>query len=86
VRFDAAVDEPTAEYLEIYAFNALNFLAPPSWRQYLPRLIEYALKNIASSAPGTMAIDGDGGVVDRGALYRPAVGHPERSEGSSFSR
>ena len=55
--YDGAVDEPTAEYLETYAFNALNFLDPTSWRHYLPRLIEYALHNIASNAPGTMAIE-----------------------------
>jgi len=56
--YDAAADAPSDEYLETFAFNALNFLDPPSWRHYLPRLIEYALTNIASSAPGTMAIDG----------------------------
>ena len=56
--YDPAVDEPTVEYLESYAFNGLNFLDPPSWRHYLPRLIEYAIRNIASNAPGTMAIDG----------------------------
>ena len=56
--YDAAVDAPTVEYLEAYAFNGLNFLDPPSWRHYLPRLIEYAIRNIASNAPGTMAIDG----------------------------
>jgi hypothetical protein len=56
--FDAAVDEPTDQYLETFAFNALNFLDAPSWRHYLPRLIEYALRNIASNAPATMAIDG----------------------------
>ena len=56
--YDAAIDEPTVAYLETFAFNALNFLDAPSWRHYLPRLIEYALTNIASKAPGTMAIDG----------------------------
>ena len=56
--YDAAIDEPTVAYLETFAFNALNFLDAPSWRHYLPRLIEYALTNIASNAPGTMAIDG----------------------------
>ena len=56
--YDAAVDDPTVQYLEAYAFNALNFLDPRSWRHYLPRLIEYALTNVASNAPGTMAIDG----------------------------
>jgi len=56
--YDAAIDEPTDDYLETFAFNGLNFLDPPSWRHYLPRLIDYALRNIASNAPGTMAIDG----------------------------
>ena len=56
--YDAALDEPNDAYLEAWAFNALNFLDPQSWRHYLPRLIDYALRNIASNAPGTMAIDG----------------------------
>ena len=56
--FDPQVDEPTDVYLETYAFNGLNFLDAPSWRHYLPRLVDYALRNIASNAPGTMAIDG----------------------------
>jgi uncharacterized protein DUF6714 len=56
--YDAVVDEPADRYLETFAFNGLNFLDPPSWRHYLPRLIDYALRNLASNAPGTMAIDG----------------------------
>jgi uncharacterized protein DUF6714 len=56
--FDPAIDDPTDAYLETYAFNGLAFLDPPSWRHYLPRLIHYALRNIASNAPGTMAIEG----------------------------
>ena len=56
--FDPAIDEPIDAYLETYAFNGLVFLDPPSWRHYLPRLIAYALANIASNAPGTMVIDG----------------------------
>ncbi len=56
--YDPTMDAPNAKYLETYAFNGLNFLDPPSWRHYLPRLIEYALRDIASNAPGTMAIDG----------------------------
>jgi hypothetical protein len=56
--FDPALDEPNDAYLEAYAFNGLGFLDPPSWRYYLPRLIDYALRNIASNAPGTMAVDG----------------------------
>jgi hypothetical protein len=55
--YDPAVDAPTDEYLETHAFHGLNFLDAQSWRHYLPRLIDYALRNIASNAPGTMAID-----------------------------
>jgi hypothetical protein len=56
--YDAAIDELTDAYLERYAFHALPFLDPPSWRHYLPRFIDYALRNIASNASGTMAVDG----------------------------
>jgi hypothetical protein len=56
--YDADVDEPNDAYLETYAFHGLNFLDAQSWRHYLPRLIDYALRNIASNAPGTMAVDG----------------------------
>lgn len=56
--YDPAIDQPTDAYLERYAYWALNFLDAASWRHYLPRLIDYALHNLASQAPGTMAIDG----------------------------
>ena len=56
--FDTAIDEPTDSYLERFAFNGLNFLDPVSWRHYLPHLIDYALRHVASNAPGTMAVDG----------------------------
>src|SRR4029453_7183040 len=56
--FDPAIDDPTDAYLETYAFNGVAFLDPPSWRHSLPRLIDYALRNTASNAPGTMAIEG----------------------------
>ena len=55
--YDADTDAPTDAYLETYAFNGMVFVDPASWRHYLPRLIDYALRNIASNAPGTMAID-----------------------------
>ncbi|HUQ81398.1 MAG TPA: DUF6714 family protein [Gemmatimonadaceae bacterium] len=55
--YDPDVDEPNDVYLETHAFHGLNFLDARSWRHYLPRLIDYALRNIASNAPGTMAID-----------------------------
>jgi len=56
--FDSAIDGPNDAYLEAYAFHALNFLDAASWRHYLPRLIDYALRHLSSNAPGTMAIDG----------------------------
>jgi uncharacterized protein DUF6714 len=56
--FDAALDEPTDAYLEAYAFWGLAYLEAASWRHYLPRLIDYALRHLDSNAPGTMAIDG----------------------------
>jgi hypothetical protein len=55
--YDPDVDAPTDAYLETHAFHGMNFLDAQSWRHYLPRLIDYALRNIASNAPGTMAID-----------------------------
>ena len=56
--FDPEIDEPTDAYLEQHAYHGMVFVDPPSWRHYLPRLIDYSLRNIASNAPGTMAIDG----------------------------
>src|SRR5688572_18540391 len=56
--YDPEIDRPTDEYLETHAYHGMVFVDPPSWRHYLPRLIDYALRNIASNAPGTMAIDG----------------------------
>ena len=55
--YDSQADAPTDAYLEAFAFHALNFLDAQSWRHYLPRLIDYALRNIASNEPGTMAVD-----------------------------
>jgi hypothetical protein len=43
--FDARADECTDEYIEVHAFNGLGFLDAPSWRHYLPRLIDYALRH-----------------------------------------
>jgi hypothetical protein len=56
--YDPAIDEPTDAYLEAYASPGLTYLDAASWRHYLPRLIDYALRNIDSNAPGTMAVDG----------------------------
>jgi len=41
--FDAALDDPTDQYLEGHTFWAMPYLDAGSWRHYLPRLIEYAL-------------------------------------------
>ena len=56
--YDAELDATNDAYIEAHAFHGLPFLDAPSWRHYLPALIDYALRNIASTAPGTMAIDG----------------------------
>ena len=55
--YDPGIDRPTDEYLETHAYHGMVFVDPPSWRHYIPRLIDYALRNIASNGPGTMAID-----------------------------
>ena len=42
--FDATADQPTDAYLEGFAFWGLIYLDAQSWRHYLPRLIDYALR------------------------------------------
>ena len=42
--FDPAVDQPTDEYVEGFAFWGLAYLDAQSWRHYLPRLIDYTLR------------------------------------------
>ena len=42
--FAPARDEPTDEYVEAFAFWGLAYLDARSWRHYLPRLIDYALR------------------------------------------
>jgi hypothetical protein len=42
--FDPALDAPTDAYFERHAFWALPHLDARSWRHYLPRLIDYALR------------------------------------------
>ncbi len=56
--YDPTVDKPTDAYLERYTFWGLIYLDAASWRHYLPRLIDYALRNIHNHTPGTLAIDG----------------------------
>jgi hypothetical protein len=43
--FDAERDQPTDTYLEQFAFWGLGYLDAASWRHYLPRLIDYALRH-----------------------------------------
>jgi hypothetical protein len=42
--FDSTRDQPTDRYLEGFAFWGLIYLDAQSWRHYLPRLIDYALR------------------------------------------
>lgn len=55
--YDPALDEPTDAYLGRYAYTGVTYVDAASWRHYLPRLIDYALRHIGSHAPGTMAVD-----------------------------
>jgi hypothetical protein len=52
--FDSELDDPTDSYLESHYWG-LAYLDPVSWRHYIPRLIEYALKHKGNS--GTMVVD-----------------------------
>jgi Family of unknown function (DUF6714) len=54
--FDPAEDEPTDAYLEQFAFWGLNHLDARSWRHYLPRLIDYALRRPNDPAMVTEAL------------------------------
>ena len=42
--FDPAEDEPSDAYLEGFTLWGLGYLDARSWRHYLPRLIDYALR------------------------------------------
>jgi len=56
--YDPAIDEPTDAYLEKCTHSGLAYLDTSSWRHYLPRLVDYALRHIHNRTPGAMAIDG----------------------------
>lgn len=43
--FDGERDRPTDAYVEAFAFWGLGYLDARSWRHYLPRLIEYAVRH-----------------------------------------
>ena len=54
--FDPVRDEPTDRYLEDHAFWGLAYLDARSWRHYLPRLIDYALRRPDDPAMVTEAL------------------------------
>jgi hypothetical protein len=54
--FDPARDEPIDAYLEGFAFWGLGYLDAGSWRHYLPRLIDYALRRPDDPAMVTEAL------------------------------
>jgi hypothetical protein len=43
--YNPSLDEPTDAYIEGFAFWGLGYLDATSWRHYLPRLIDYALRH-----------------------------------------
>jgi hypothetical protein len=56
IPYDAELDEPADAYLERYTFWGQGYLDPASWRHYLPRWIDYAVRHSADRT--TMVIDG----------------------------
>jgi hypothetical protein len=56
--FDPALDAPTDAYLETHAFNGLPYLDAASWRHYLPGLIDYALRHLATPSMATEGLLG----------------------------
>lgn len=54
--FDGLRDEPTDEYLEKYTYWAQAYLDPVSWRHYLPRWIDYAMRHPSDAE--TMVVHG----------------------------
>lgn len=56
VPYDAVLDEPTDAYLERYTFWGQIFLDAASWRHYLPRWIDYAVRHANDRT--TMVVDG----------------------------
>ncbi len=45
--YDPVLDEATDDYVETYACYGLVYVDPDSWRHYLPRLMDHALRNQA---------------------------------------
>jgi hypothetical protein len=54
--YDAAIDQPTDDYIAAYTFWGLGYLDAASWRHYLPQLIAYTFRHLAD--PATMAPEG----------------------------
>jgi uncharacterized protein DUF6714 len=54
--FDPAVDEPIDSYVEGFAFWGVGYLDARSWRHYLPRLMDYALRCPTDPAMVTEAL------------------------------
>ena len=54
--FDPALDAPNDAYLEAFAYWGLIYLDARSWRHYLPRLIDYALRRSDDPAMVTEAL------------------------------
>ncbi|GAC1541937.1 MAG: hypothetical protein NVS3B10_30970 [Polyangiales bacterium] len=46
--YDPVIDAPTDVYLERYALCGLGYVDPESWRHYLPRLLDHALRTFAA--------------------------------------
>ncbi len=56
--YDPAIDAPTDAYLVQYSYWGITFLDAASWRHYLPRLIDYALRHFQNQTLDNMIIDG----------------------------
>lgn len=78
--FDPTDDTPTDAYLERHAFWALPHLDARSWRHYLPRLIDYALRHPDDPAMVTEALVGSLRPPDR---FPPRLGSLNASQESA---
>ena len=56
IPYDPVLDEPTDAYLERYTFWGQTFLDAASWRHYLPRWIDYAVRHATDRT--TTVVDG----------------------------
>lgn len=56
--YDPVIDAPTDAYLAQYTYWGITFLDAASWRHYLPRLIDYALRHFQDQTLNNMIIDG----------------------------